>query len=247
VLVDDKPEAVLRREDGFLWVVLSPGVHRVRVEGLLPNVGEWQWTYLLKPRQVRIEAPGWNVTGVRANGVPDQQVFFTPQQKASAAETTYDRQDLQPAVAVTRQLELGLTWQIRTTVRRLVDSGKAVALRLPLLPGENVVSAGALIGQGFIEVRLGARDRSFTWSSQLPITDALTFADPRRGHVGRALGAQCFTRSGMWPSPASRQFSRAATSSYSQYGSHGRRKDGAGDQSPGGPRRRYGDGEPRHA
>jgi hypothetical protein len=176
VLVDDKPEAVLRREDGFLWVVLSPGVHRVRVEGLLPNVGDWQWTYLLKPRQVRIEAPGWNVTGVRANGVPDQQVFFTPQQKASASEATYERQDLQPAVAVERVLELGLIWQVRTTVRRLAESGKAVALRLPLLPGENVVSEGALIGQGFIEVRLGAQERSFTWRSQLPISDRLTFA-----------------------------------------------------------------------
>ena len=37
VLVDGKPEAALRRDDGYLWVVLAEGVHRVRVEGLLPT------------------------------------------------------------------------------------------------------------------------------------------------------------------------------------------------------------------
>ena len=57
VVVNDKPEAALRRDDGYLWIVLPEGVHRVRVEGMLTNVTEWEWTFLLKPRQVRIEAP----------------------------------------------------------------------------------------------------------------------------------------------------------------------------------------------
>src|SRR5207249_4116670 len=53
VLVDDKPEAALRRDDGYLWLVLDAGVHRVRIEGSLVNVTEWEWTFLLKPRQVK--------------------------------------------------------------------------------------------------------------------------------------------------------------------------------------------------
>ena len=51
VLVDDKPEPALRRDDGYLWLVLEAGVHRVRVVGSLANVTEWEWTFLLKPRQ----------------------------------------------------------------------------------------------------------------------------------------------------------------------------------------------------
>ena len=83
VLVDDKPEVALRRDDGYLWLVLEAGVHRVRVEGSLANVTEWEWTFLLKPRQVKIDAPDWTVTGVRPGGVPEAQVFFALKQKAA--------------------------------------------------------------------------------------------------------------------------------------------------------------------
>lgn len=176
VLVDDKPEVALRREDGYLWVVLPAGVHRVRVEGLLAAVTEWEWTFLLKPRQVKIDAPGWTFTGVRPDGVPEPQVFFALKQKAAAGQATYDRQDLQTIAVLDRHLEFGLVWQVRTTATRLSPVGKAVALRVPLLPGENVLSSNAVVKDGFIEIRLGAQEQSFTWESGLPVADRLALA-----------------------------------------------------------------------
>ena len=91
MLVDDKPEPALRRDDGYLWLVLEAGVHRVRVAGSLANVTEWEWTFLLKPRQVKIDAPGWTFSGVKPDGVPEQQVFFTLKQKAAAGAASYER------------------------------------------------------------------------------------------------------------------------------------------------------------
>lgn len=176
VLVDEKPEVALRRDDGFLWLVLEPGVHRVRVEGSLANVTEWEWTFLLKPRQVKIEAPGWTFSGVRADGVPEAQVFFALKQKAAAGAASYDRQDLQTIVAIDRSLELGLIWQVRTTVTRLSPVGKAAALRLPLLPGENVLSSNAVVKDGFIEVRLGAQEKEASWESGLAIVPKIALA-----------------------------------------------------------------------
>lgn len=167
VVVDGKPETALRRDDGFLWVVLSAGVHRVRVEGLLANSAEWEWTFLLRPRSVKIEAPGWSVSGVRPDGTPEQQVFFALQQRSAASQASYERQDLQTIALVDRSLELGLVWQVRSVVSRLSPLGKAVSLRIPLLAGENVVSANAAVRDGFIEVRLGAQEPSFTWESSL--------------------------------------------------------------------------------
>ena len=119
VKVDGQPEATLRRDDGFLWVVLPAGVHRVSVEGTLADLTEWQWTYRLRPRRVTIDAPGWQVGGVRPGGVPEAQVFFTRVRKATADEASYDRPNLQTAVGVDRQIELGLVWQVRSTVSRL--------------------------------------------------------------------------------------------------------------------------------
>jgi len=176
VLVDDKPEPALRRDDGYLWVVLPAGVHRVRVEAMLADVTEWEWTFLLKPRQVKIDAPAWTFTGVKPDGVPEPQVFFTLKQKAAAASATYDQQDLQAIAVIDRHLELGLIWQVRTTVKRLSPVGKAVALRVPLLPGENVLSSNAVVKDGFIEVRLGAQEQQFAWESGLAVAPALKLA-----------------------------------------------------------------------
>ena len=176
VTIEGKPEAALRREDGYLWVVLPAGVHRVTLQGQLSEVTEWEWTFLLRPHRVAIDAPGWAISGVRPNGVPDQQVFFALQKQEAAGEATYDRQDFQSIVVVDRNIELGLVWQVQTTARRLSQPGKAVVLKVPLLPGENVLSANAVVTGGAVEVRLGAQENSFTWNSELSIVPELTLA-----------------------------------------------------------------------
>jgi hypothetical protein len=173
VLIDGKPDVALRRDDNYLWVVLSEGVHRVRVEGLLGDVGEWEWTFKLKPHRVTIEAPGWTFSGVRPDGVPEQQIFFARKQKSTSGEASYDRQDFQTVAAIDRNLELGLAWQVRTTVSRLSPVGEAIALRVPLLPGENVLSSNAVVRGGFIEVRLSANESEYAWESELPVVDQI--------------------------------------------------------------------------
>ena len=176
VTLDGQPESTLQRSDGYLWIVLPAGVHRVSVEGMLANLTEWQWTYQLRPRRVTIDAPGWQVSGVRPGGVPEAQVFFSRVRQASAGEASYDRPHLQTAVGVERQLELGLVWQVRTTVSRLSAVGNAVSLRIPLLAGENVTTSNAVVKEGCIEVRLGTQQKQFTWHSDLPIRPDLALA-----------------------------------------------------------------------
>jgi hypothetical protein len=173
VKVDGAPESVLRRDDGCLWVVVPAGVHQVSVEGLLPAATEWEWTFRLKPRRVTITAPGWTVTGVRPNGVPENQVFFARQRKAAAGEAEYDRKDFNAIVVVNRHLEVGLVWQVRNVVTRLSSPGKAISLRIPLLAGEKVLTSGVIVEGGFVEVRLGAGEKEFVWESELPVGQKL--------------------------------------------------------------------------
>lgn len=177
VSVNDKPEATLRRNDGYLWLVLPKGVHRVKATGQLADVTEWQMTWQLRPRRVTIhQAPGWQVSGVKPGGVPEAQLFFTREVKSTGDGANYDRPNLQNAVGVTRQIELGHVWQVQTDVGRLENSGGAIALRIPLLPGENVLTSGAVVRDGFIEVRLGAGQENFTWQSELPVSPNLELA-----------------------------------------------------------------------
>lgn len=176
VSVDGKPGAPVRRDGGYLWVALAEGVHAVHVEGLLGEADEWEWTFLLRPRNVQIDASGWTVSGMNPDGVPEQQVFFSRQQKKTSAEAAYDRQDFQTVAVVERNLELGLVWQVQTVVRRLTPRGKALALRVPLLPGERVLSGNVPIKEGAAEARLGANEETIAWQSELDQSAALVLA-----------------------------------------------------------------------
>ena len=164
---------VTLRHDGYVWVLAAPGVSTVRVSGMIPPGAEWQWSFLLKPRQVSIDAAGWTVTGVKANGVPEDQVFFVEQNRSASAEAAYDQKDFYPVVRIERELELGLEWQVRTKVKRLSPTGKAISLSLPLLPGERVMSAGMMTENGRIEVRFGAGDPEVNWESQMAPVEQL--------------------------------------------------------------------------
>ncbi|RPJ35678.1 MAG: hypothetical protein EHM17_01430 [Verrucomicrobiaceae bacterium] len=176
VSVDGQPEATLRRADGFLWIVLPAGVHRVKVEGLLADLTEWQWTWQLRPRRVTIDAPGWQVGGVKPGGIPEAQVFFTRSRKSTGGGASYDQPNLQSAISVERRIELGLVWQVRGSVSRLTHGGGAVSLRIPLLPGENVITSNAVVKEGFIEVRLGTGQNEYSWQSELPVSSNINLA-----------------------------------------------------------------------
>ncbi len=176
VLLDGKTAPALRRDDGFLWVAVPPGVHSVKVEGLLPGGTDWEWTFLLKPHRVAITAPDWTYSGVSPEGVPEQQVFFSKIQKASSGQAAYDRQDFTALALADRRIELGLTWRAYTTVTRLSPPGKAISLRVPLLPGENVITQNTLVADGMIEVRLGAQEKSVSWESEIPPSDNIHLA-----------------------------------------------------------------------
>lgn len=173
VTVDGQNDAALCRRDGYLWVLLEAGIHTVAVTGALPNVTEWEWTFLLKPKRVAVSADGWKVTGVGRDGIPEDQVFFVRQREPAADEAVYDQKTFNAILAVDRQIEVGLVWRVHNVVSRLSPAGKAVSLTVPLLAGEQVLSSNVMVKDGAVEVRLGAGETTYEWQSELPVTEAL--------------------------------------------------------------------------
>ena len=168
VSINGEPTKLICRRDNYLWTVIPQGVHHVVVESILPDTADWEWTFLLKPRTVSIAAPGWSVAGVGPNGVPEQQVFFTRKRKQIADAAAYDRSDFNAVIVIDRHLETGLAWQVRNEVTRLSEGNKAVSIKVPLLSKESVLTPGAIATDGFIEVRLGATQKTYSWTSALP-------------------------------------------------------------------------------
>ena len=169
VTMDGKADVLVSRRDGYLWALVPQGVHEIVVEGLLPDQTDWVWTFQLPPRYVTVDADGWKVTGIDANGVPDQQVFFVKEQSTAEDQAAYDRTAFNAVVVVDRYLEFGLVAKVHNTVTRLSAPGKAISLDIPLLDGESVLTSGRIVNDGAIAVRMGANQKSFSWDSDLPV------------------------------------------------------------------------------
>ncbi|MCA9260445.1 MAG: hypothetical protein KDA61_14635, partial [Planctomycetales bacterium] len=106
VAVDGQDHPLVCRREGYLWVVVPQGVHRVRVEGLLPETTQWEWSVLLPPRRVTVDAPGWQVSGIRENQEPAEQVLLSRKEQVAAGQAAYDRRDFHPVLQIERNLEI---------------------------------------------------------------------------------------------------------------------------------------------
>lgn len=179
VSLDGQSEAPLLRQNDCLWLVVPPGVHHATVAGLLPEVTEWQWSFLLKPRRVSVDAPDWNVTGIRENGVPEAQVFLRREQPVAAGAANYDQRDFHPILLVERRLEVGLKWQVVTSVSRLSSPGTAVSVQVPVLPGESVLTSNVEVQNGQVQIQLSPGQRDFTWQSELPVGEPIQLDAPQ--------------------------------------------------------------------
>ncbi len=177
--LNDGTPATLLRKDGQLWALMpDKGIHTLTVNGRLRGVTDWEWGFTLKPRRFTVSADGWSVSGIRPDGSAEDQILFSQArgERGSAASANYDRPETNHALLVERQIELGLVWRVQTTVSRLSPGGRAVVVKIPVLSGEKVVSAGRSVEGGAIEIRLAPDAESVSWEGELSPTDELTLA-----------------------------------------------------------------------
>ena len=167
VTFSDGRPAVTVRKDDYLWVLLPEGIHQLSVQGAMPDQSDWEWGYLLKPKFVNVVAPGWSISGLRADGVPSDQLLFAKEQPVDEETAEYDQVRTDPIVLVDRQLEIGLVSRVKTTVTRLGDGNKSIALPIPLLEGEAVLTPNREVADGNILMRLGSQGGRFEWISEL--------------------------------------------------------------------------------
>ena len=174
--LDGQPTvAVARLADGFLHVRLGRGVHRLEATGPVPPADSFTLQLADRPRRARVEAPGWEVVGLREDGPADGSIQITRRLGARAREAEGVHA---PWLEVTRTLGLGLNWTVTTEVRRVSPLGTPVALRIPLLRGEAPTDAGVVVEGREVAVSLGREEASARWSSTLERAESLTLEAP---------------------------------------------------------------------
>ncbi|KAF0233474.1 MAG: hypothetical protein FD177_1588 [Desulfovibrionaceae bacterium] len=183
VTVDSKP-AVLFAENGGLWVLLDPGPHKVLVSGAAPGGVTFSISAPFSTRRAVVDAPGWSVLGLGPDGALEGGLKFSRGEDASQTGRPGSARAvvtavIQPFLEVERSLELGLSWEAVTTVRRLTQTGEPVVIQVPLLPGESVLDRDVRVADGKVVAALGAGQRQISWRSRLEIMPALQLSAPQ--------------------------------------------------------------------
>ncbi len=180
--VNGKPAEGLFRDDaGLLWLALEPGRHTVVLAGPLPPREQLQIPLPLKPRRVEASGTAWQVEGIRDNGVPDVQLQLirNAEERRSEPSGTLEARPLPPFLEVRRTLRLGLDWRIDTDVERVSPPDHPVAMEIPLLPGESVVTGGLHVKDGKIAVNLLPGQIRLAWQSVLEKQPEIKLEAPR--------------------------------------------------------------------
>lgn len=175
VEVDGVPAQGLFRNDTGLWLHLDRGRHQVVMQGVMPQTGKFTVPLPLKPHRVTAEGSGWEVIGIRENGLPGDQLQFERVQKQHGqAQPAALTPGVLPAfVRIERTLQLGLDWQVSTRIVRLSEPASPVLLSVPLLPGEAVTSAGVRVRNGKADVNMAAGQTVMEWVSTLAKADKI--------------------------------------------------------------------------
>jgi hypothetical protein len=178
VRVDGAPAFGLARVDsGFLHLRLARGVHRVEAGGPVPPGDSFTLQFADPPRRARAEAPGWDVSGLRADGPAAPSILLTRRLATRGASAGAEGR-YAPWLEVTRTLAFGVTWTVTTTVRRMTPVGAPVAVRVPLLPGEAPTLADLVVEKGEVAVSLGGDEAETSWQSALAQTKEVLLKAP---------------------------------------------------------------------
>lgn len=191
ITVDGKPaSALVRRDDGVIYLKLEAGIHKVEAAGPAPPKDAFSLQFSLPPHRASVDAPGWQVDGIRPEGGIESALQFTrrlaPANGASAAAGNGG--GYAPWLEVERILSIGVTWQVETIIRRVSPPGTPVVARIPLLKGMLVTGATPVEGETVL-VTLGAEEMESHFSATLaPVENQpVTINAPAAGGISTEI------------------------------------------------------------
>ncbi|PKD39357.1 hypothetical protein CWO84_16740 [Methylomonas sp. Kb3] len=167
-------QALIRQDDGSLWLVVNAGVHKVTMQGRYAAQDKFSLPLPLPPQHAGVIADGWRVDGLYEDGKVGPQLEFSRLQLDTGPKNKLQQTALPAFVRVERTLHLGLDWRVTTRVEQLAGALSPVLLELPLLPGEAVTSPQVRVKDGKVLVNMAAGQATLEWESALAKTEQLT-------------------------------------------------------------------------
>ncbi|MCD6527700.1 MAG: hypothetical protein J7K75_11990 [Desulfuromonas sp.] len=173
VRLDDKEQIPLYRDQHQrLWARVPAGQHKIELYATLPdNLQRLQLPLPMAAGMVRLKVPGWKVSGIADGQASHGPIELT--RTSGLNEKKLQPGEIPAFVRVERELQLGLDWQVVTTLIRTSQQGTAAVLEIPLLSGERVTSRDITVKDKMAIINLPANAQRISWQSTLEKTSQL--------------------------------------------------------------------------
>lgn len=177
VEVDALPRDGLLVQQATPWIELARGVRRVVIDYAVADTDQIDLRFPLAPRRFEVVGSDWRAAGLAGERLLTDTVALT-RVRADGAASAGAAQQFAPYVRVVRTLLLDLDWRIETRVERIAPERGAFTVRIPLVPGERVASAGFERVDDALVVALQADQEAQVWQSRLDPSATLDLAAP---------------------------------------------------------------------
>lgn len=179
LMLDNEPvERLARDERGNLWMVLPRGVHQVKMTGPALGVDEIRIAFPITPRVGTYAGVGWQVRGLTPEGGMDGPLSLTRLETNGEPQAEHTQAEIPAFFDLTRNLRLGIVWEVVTHIRRVTPPGDPVVLSVPLLENESVTTAGVQVKDGQAQIQLGPDEIEAIFSATLPIVPTIQLTAP---------------------------------------------------------------------
>ncbi|MBV1959487.1 MAG: hypothetical protein KUG53_02020, partial [Pseudomonadales bacterium] len=162
VLINGKSSPMVKADNRH-WINVPVGNHEITISATL-NGDHIAIPFPFVAHNTSVKAPGWNIGGLR-NGQVTGGTLQLDKKIKQAQQDSLQPTPIKPFVQIQRQLNADLDWELVTTVTRIAPANGAINLRVPLLPGESVVSQNRVVEQQHMRVNLAANQRQMRWRS----------------------------------------------------------------------------------
>ncbi|MCW8931214.1 MAG: hypothetical protein OQL19_13355 [Gammaproteobacteria bacterium] len=183
ILIDgESTTSVFRKEpqknNSQLWLFLKKGSHLVEIIGRVEHINQLQISLPLKPHHIRLDVDGWSSEGMDQDVTKISALSFLKHRNEQSLPSGVKNSDIEqsdiPVFAeMTRTLNLGLSWQVNTSIRGVWGSSYPVILKIPLMAGESVLSDNVKVENNHAIITLKHKNSSVQWLSRLAVSNQI--------------------------------------------------------------------------
>lgn len=166
ILIDDQTAKAISAMGQRQWLAVEKGVHTVVIKGDVTPLNQLDLALPIRPQFMTYEIPNWQITGVKAHQVLGNSLTLTRKSDEPGVAQSQPM-PIVPLVTLNRQFILGKSWRVINSIVRVVPQQGPIALKVPLLPGEEVLSDNVQVKDNTVEVNLAENQRALYYETRL--------------------------------------------------------------------------------